>query len=84
MRCASTRDAVELTEKLAASAYVKRCFVRHAFRYYMGRDENRSDACTLVGMEQAYDSSGGSFFKMIGALITSDTWKSRRVPGVGE
>jgi hypothetical protein len=77
-------DAVELSEKFATSAYVKRCFVRHAFRYYMGRDENRSDACTLAGMEQSYDSSGGSFFKMITTLMTSETWKTRRVPGAGE
>ena len=35
-------------------------------------------------MEQAYDSSGGSFFKMVGALIKSDTWTSRRIPGEGE
>ncbi|MGQ0504069.1 MAG: DUF1588 domain-containing protein [Myxococcaceae bacterium] len=78
------QDAVQLSEKFANSAHVKRCFVRQAFRYYMGRDENRSDACTLAQMEQAYDSSGGSFFKMVGALLRSDTWKVRRVPGGGE
>ena len=63
---------------------MKRCFIRQAFRYYMGRDENLTDACTLAKMEQAYDSSGGSFFKMVGALIKSDTWTSRRIPGEGE
>lgn len=80
----TVRDAVDFSERLAASPYVKRCFIRQAFRYYMGRDENRTDACTLASMEQAYDQSGGSFFKMITALMTSDTWKSRRVPGGGE
>ena len=75
---------MELSEKLATSQRVKRCFVRQAFRYYMGRNENRSDACTLAAMEQAYDSNGGSFFKMVGALIASDTWRSRRVPGGAE
>jgi len=78
------RDAVEFSEKLAQSPWVKRCFIRQAFRYYMGRDENLTDACTLSKMEQAYDSSGGSFFKMVGALIKSDTWTSRRIPGEGE
>ena len=78
------RDAVEFSEKLAQSPWVKRCFIRQAFRYYMGRDENLTDACTLAKMEQAYDSSGGSFFKMVGALIKSDTWTSRRIPGEGE
>ncbi len=78
------RDAVEFSEKLAGSAHVKRCFIRHAFRYFMGRDENRTDACTLAKMEQAYDGSGGSFTKLLGALMTSETWKTRRVPGGGE
>lgn len=72
------RDAVELSEKLAESPYVKRCFVRQTFRYFMGRPENRTDACTLAQMEQAYDASQGSFTTMVTALIKSDTWKTRR------
>jgi hypothetical protein len=78
------RDAVELSEKLAASAWVKRCFVRQTFRYFMGRAENRTDACTLVSMEQAYDANNGSFHSMVSALLQSDTWKSRRVPDAAE
>ncbi|MFZ5439957.1 MAG: DUF1588 domain-containing protein [Myxococcota bacterium] len=78
------RDAVDFSEKAAVSAHVKRCFVRQAFRYFMGRNENRSDACTLTRMEQAYDTNHGSFFSMVSALMTSDTWKTRRVPGEGE
>jgi hypothetical protein len=35
-------------------------------------------------MEQAYDADGGSFLSMLGALMTSETWKTRRVPGAGE
>ncbi len=78
------RDAVELSEKLGDSPYVKRCFIRHAFRYFMGRDENRTDACTLATMEQAYDTNNGSFRAMVTALMTSDTWTTRRVPAQGE
>lgn len=78
------RDAVDFSEKLAASPYVKRCFVRQAFRYFMGRAENRTDACTLAQMEQAYDTNSGSFLSMVSALVTSDTWKTRRVPQGGE
>ncbi|MFO0595191.1 MAG: DUF1588 domain-containing protein [Myxococcaceae bacterium] len=74
-------DAVDFTTKLAGSDHVKRCFVRQAFRYFMGRAENRTDACTLAQMESAYDSSQGSFFSMVSALMQSDTWKTRRVPG---
>lgn len=78
------RDAVELSEKLAASGHVKRCFIRNVFRYFMGRDENRSDACTLVRMEQAYDANQGSFKALLRALMTSDTWTTRREPAQGE
>ncbi|WP_395851924.1 DUF1588 domain-containing protein [Cystobacter fuscus] len=78
------RNAVELSEKLAASGHVKRCFVRQAFRYFMGRDENRSDACTLARMEQAYDAHQGSFKALLRALMTSDTWTTRREPARGE
>jgi len=77
-------DAVELMERLADSQHVKRCFIRQAFRYYMGRPENPTDACTLTRMEQAYDADGGSFISMISALITSDTWTTRREPQAGE
>lgn len=77
-------DAVDFSQKLAASPWVKQCFVRQAFRYFMGRAENRTDACTLARMEQAYDQNHGSFFSMVGALVTSDTWKTRRVPGGNE
>ncbi|MBL8950244.1 MAG: DUF1588 domain-containing protein [Myxococcaceae bacterium] len=71
------RDAVELSEKLSVSPHVKRCFLRHTFRYFMGRNENRSDACTLAAMEQAYDSNGGSFKAALSALMTSETWTER-------
>jgi hypothetical protein len=78
------QDGVELSQKLADSPYVKRCFVRQVFRYFMGRPENRSDACTLTAMEQAYDGHGGSFTSMLSALLTSDAYRMRRVPGAAE
>lgn len=77
-------DAVDLSQKLAVSGRAKRCFVRQTFRYFMGRNENRTDACTLAAMEQAYDSNHGSFFSMLEALTTSDTWSTRRAPEAGE
>ena len=72
---------MDLSQKLAASPYVKRCFVRQTFRYFMGRAENRSDACTLAAMESAYDGNGGSFTSMLSALMQSDSYRTRRVPG---
>jgi hypothetical protein len=70
-------DAVEMSEKFAESQYVKRCFIRQTFRYFMGRDEVQQDACTLAEMEQAYDDSGGSFAEMLIALFNSDSFQYR-------
>ncbi len=71
------RDAVELSEKLADSDYTKRCFIRQTFRYFSGREEEMSDACTMTQMEQAYDDSNGSFSAMLTALFQSDSYQYR-------
>lgn len=71
------RDAIELSERFADSDYVKRCFIRHTFRYFVGRDEVQVDACTLTQMEDAYDDSGGSFAEMLIALFNSDSFRYR-------
>lgn len=71
------RDGVELAEKLAQSDYAKRCFLRQAFRYFMGRDETPADGCVLLAMEQAYDANDGSFNAMLSALFTSETFLYR-------
>ena len=70
-------DAVALSQRLAASPYAKRCFLRQTFRYFAGRDETLSDACTMVAMEQAYDDSDGSFTELLIALFTSDSFQTR-------
>ena len=64
-------NAVELTQKLSNSPYARRCFIRQAFRYFMGRDETMADQCTLASMESALDT--GSFFDMLAVLASSDT-----------
>ena len=70
-------SAVEMSEKFAESQYVKRCFIRQTFRYFMGREERKRDACTLSQMETAYDDSGGSFAAMLTALFQSDSFQYR-------
>jgi hypothetical protein len=72
-------DAVEMSERFAESPYVRRCFIRQIFRYYMGRDERQRDACTLVEMEEAYDRSGGSMVEVLIALFQSDSFQYRVV-----
>jgi len=47
------KDAVEMVDKLAKSPRVEQVFIRHAFRYWMGRDETLSDAGTLQATSEA-------------------------------
>lgn len=65
-------DAIAFTEALADSQYAKRCFIRHTFRFFAGRDETPADACVLTAMEEAYDQSDGSFLQMLETLATHD------------
>ncbi len=73
------RDAVEMSEKFAESPYVKRCFIRQVFRYFMGRDEVLRDACTLAQMEETYEESGGSLAEVLITLFQSDSFQYRVV-----
>ncbi|MEM6274619.1 MAG: DUF1588 domain-containing protein [Myxococcota bacterium] len=68
---------VELSQRLAESDQVRQCMVRQAFRFYMGRNENYADACTLSAMDEAYQNTGGSFRALIRALATSDSFRYR-------
>jgi hypothetical protein len=70
-------SAVDLSQRLGASPYAKRCFIRQTFRYFAGREERMYDACTLAAMEEAYDSSGGSFTELLIALFNSDSFQYR-------
>jgi mono/diheme cytochrome c family protein len=72
------RDAIELTERLAKSAKVRQSIIRHAFRYFLGRNETLSDSKTLMDADQAYLQSGGSFDAVIVSLLTSDSFIYRK------
>jgi hypothetical protein len=71
-------DAIDLTERLAKSRRVRQSFIRHAFRYFMGRNEFLSDSKTLIDAEQAYAENGGSFDAVIVSLLTSDSFIYRK------
>jgi hypothetical protein len=64
-------------QKLAASSAVQQCFVRHSFRYWMGRNEEEQDACTMVDAYNAYDKAGGSLPEMLASLFTSKSFLLR-------
>ncbi len=70
-------NAVELIRKLAKTDRARQVFVRHAFRFWMGRDENPGDARTLIAADQAYLKSGGSMKALIASLLTSESFLYR-------
>ena len=67
-----------LASRLAKSAKVRQSIIRHAFRFFVGRNEFLSDSKTLMGAEQAYLQSGGSFDAVIVSLLTSDSFIYRK------
>ena len=70
-------SAIELIHHLAKSEYVQQVFVRHAFRYWMGRNETPADAATSIAANEAYEDNGGSLNALIGSLLTSDSFVYR-------
>ena len=46
-------SAFDLVQKLADSTRVRQSFVRHAFRYWMGRNETLNDSPTLMAADDA-------------------------------
>jgi hypothetical protein len=72
-------DPFEMLERLAASEHVEQVFVRHAFRYFLGRNETVDDAPTLIDAHRAYREQNGSFKALTASLLTSDSFLYRRV-----
>ena len=72
------KDAIDLITRLSKSDRVRQSIIRHAFRYFMGRNEMLSDSQTLIDADQAYLSSGGSFNAVIVSLLTSDSFMYRK------
>ncbi len=72
------KDVSEMMWKLAKSKRVKQSFVRHAFRFFMGRNELLSDSQTLIDAENAYVENKGSFKEMLISLLTSDSFLYRK------
>lgn len=70
-------SAIEMIEKLAESERVEQVFVRHAFRFWMGRNETLHDAPVLQDAYRAYKDSGGSMKALITSLLTSDAFLYR-------
>jgi hypothetical protein len=72
------KDAFELIDRLAKATRVRQSIIRHAFRFYMGRNEMLSDSQTLIDADKAYVKSDGSFKAVIVSLLTSDSFMYRK------
>lgn len=75
------KDALDLVDRLARSSKVRQSIIRHAFRYFLGRNEVLSDSKTLIDADRAYIQSGGSFDAVIVSLLTSDSFVYRKSAG---
>ncbi len=74
-------SALELVQRLGHSKIVRQSFVRHAFRYWMGRNELLSDSATLIAADKAYVDGGGSFRALLISLLSSDSFIYRKEIG---
>ena len=72
------KDAVEMMHRIGNSDRARQSFIRHLFRYFMGRNEMLSDSKTLIEAEQAYLNNGGSFKALVVSLLSSDSFLYRR------
>jgi hypothetical protein len=71
-------DAIDLVHRLAKSPRVQQSFVRHAFRYWMGRNETLADSPVLIAADKAYAQGDGSFNELLVSLLTSDAFLYRK------
>jgi hypothetical protein len=71
-------DAIDLVHKLAKSERVRQSIIRHAFRYWIGRNETLLDAATLQEADKRYVASDGSFKEVVVSLLTSDPFLYRK------
>lgn len=68
----------EMIERLARSEHVEQVFVRHVFRFFMGRNETLGDAKTLQDAHRTYVDSDGSMKALVVSLLTSDSFIYRK------
>ncbi len=72
-------NAVELVHRLAKSERVEQVFVRHAFRFWTGRNETPADGPVLRAAHAAYAGNDGSLRELVASLLVSDAFLFRTV-----
>ncbi len=76
------QDPFELIERLAQSDRVRQSIIRHAFRFFLGRNETIADSPALIAADRAYLQSNGSFQAVVVSLISSDSFRLRYAPAI--
>ena len=72
------KDAFDLIDRLANADKVRQSIIRHAFRYFLGRNETLADSKALIDADKAYLDSNGSFDAVVISLLTSDSFIYRK------
>jgi hypothetical protein len=73
--------AVELADKLAASADVRDCVAEQWFRFAFRRAIDEADeACSLAPSRQLFAAEGGDIRALLLALVETDSFRHRAVP----
>ena len=72
------KDPFELITRIAKSERAEQVFVRHVFRYWMGRNETLNDAPILRRAHKAYKDNNGSMKALLTELLTSDAFLYRK------
>jgi hypothetical protein len=67
--------AVELSDKLAASRDVKRCYALQWFRFAFGRAETDADACSVENAQAVFEKSGWNTRELLVALVLTDSFR---------
>lgn len=71
------KNVTEFMKRLASSERVEQVFVRHAFRYWLGRNESPGDAASMQAVHKSYRDSNGSMKALIVSLLSSESFLYR-------
>lgn len=77
IRTVDVADPYAYVRELADSHHVQQVFLRHLFRFFMGRNETLEDGNTLIAMDEAYGYEG-SLKAAVKVLLLSDSYRIRR------
>jgi hypothetical protein len=72
--------AVELSQRLAASAEVQDCVATQVYRFALGRLEAKEDTCALAYVQAQFRESGGDLRELMVAVATSHAFLTRAAP----